>query len=72
MNEEISKRLDDFERRLRALEIGAGLRPPAPVKSDYQPFDYTAQLRLPKSAMDDLVRAVPDQVVRDIAKDGRK
>jgi hypothetical protein len=57
-------------RRIEAIEahLGFAKKPefvPMPMPH-YNPLD---QLSMPQSAMDDLVKAVPDQVVRDIVRD---
>jgi hypothetical protein len=43
---------------------------PKPVREPWPKYNALDQLSLPKSAMDDLVRAVGDSVVREIVKDG--
>jgi hypothetical protein len=50
-------------------EVEARNKPPAPFKDDWQPFDPTANMRMPPSAMRDLVAGVPDGVMGDIRSD---
>jgi hypothetical protein len=70
--------LEDLWRRFAAIEADVQrikehlslAEQPKPVREPWPKYNALDQLSLPKSAFDDLVKAVPDSVVREIVKDG--
>jgi hypothetical protein len=63
------------ELKARVAELEAKAKPPAPAPStpqSFQRYDPTENFRMPASALREMVNAVPDQMMRDIAmRDGR-
>jgi hypothetical protein len=59
----------DLRRELEALK--RAVQPPAPfTPQPHQRFDPTASMSMPRSAMEAMVNAVPDHVMRDIVAKG--
>jgi hypothetical protein len=57
----------------RIAKLEAAAKPPELFKSDYRgPIDYTAGMSMPKSAMLDLIKNVPDALMKDLRADARK
>jgi hypothetical protein len=55
----------EVEPRLSAVEQRLGIRAPEPPrKSDWQPINPLDRLSVPASVMGDMVKAVPDRMVR--------
>jgi hypothetical protein len=71
--EEIAKlkqQLADQKAKVEALERAA--KPPEPFKpAPYQQYDPTANMSMPPSVLAEMVRAVPDRMLRDIVHDNR-
>lgn len=64
---------NDLCRRIERIEKHLGLEPPKPfVPEPHQPFNPIDRLSMPKSAMDEFVKAVPDRMVRTIVEQDRK
>jgi hypothetical protein len=61
--------LEQLRKRVAALEKAARPKEPFVPKAPHVPFDPTAQLSMPPSAIRDMCEAVPDKIVRDIAND---
>jgi hypothetical protein len=62
-NDALRKRLEKLEERIN----------PSPRKQSYSaPFDHTAGMSMPASAMRDLANAVPDALMRELRTDARK
>ena len=63
--------LEDLKKRVAELEKAA--KPPEPFKSDWRgPIDRTEGMSMPKSAMLEMIRAVPESVMQGIRDDARK
>ena len=60
-----------FEARLLEVEYRLKIKDRPEIETDWQPnpFRYLDRLSIPKSAMEDLVKAVGDKAVRDIVGD---
>ena len=57
----------------RVAELEKASKPPEPFKSDWKgPVDYTQGFSMPRSAMLEMMKAVPDSLMRDIRGDARK
>jgi hypothetical protein len=53
-------------------ELKARLAPPKPfVPEPYQRYDPTANMRMPDSALRDMIAAEPSNFMRDVVKDSR-
>jgi hypothetical protein len=66
----LEARVAASEARVAQLERDA--KPPEPFKSNYvPPINPIDRVSMPASAMRDMVRAVPDGIVRDLVKGGR-
>jgi hypothetical protein len=72
MTRDEEKALLETIAKLRA-EIEALKHPPprAPQRFD-RPYDHNIRFGMPQSAVDAMVAAVPDRLVRDLVSDGRK
>jgi hypothetical protein len=57
-----------IEERLAALEKAQEPKEPFKSKHPHVPFDPTAKMGLPPSAVREMVKAVPDRMVRDIVR----
>ena len=56
------------ELKARVAELEAKAKPPEPFKPEpWTPYDPTARMSMPPSALREMVNAVPDNVIRDIA-----
>jgi hypothetical protein len=56
----------------RIAELEAKAKPPKPfVPEPWTPFDRTAGMTMPRSALQVMVDAVPDAVVRGIVRDNQ-
>jgi hypothetical protein len=54
--------------KARVEELERATKPATPfVPEPWAPVDYTAKMTMPRAAMAEMVRAVPDDVVRNIA-----
>jgi hypothetical protein len=60
----------ELQKRIAQLEELANPKPRKPsARVEFQPLD---QLSMPRSAFNDLVRAVPDDLVRELVADGSR
>jgi hypothetical protein len=62
------------ELKARVAELEAKAKPPESkpfVPEPFQRFDPTAGMSMPKSVLEAMVNAVPDHVVKDIAREQR-
>jgi hypothetical protein len=74
--EELAKlkaELRGVKARVAELKHAAAPKPAAPfVEQPWTPYDPTARMSMPASAMREMANAIPDRVVHDIAmRDGR-
>jgi hypothetical protein len=57
----------------RVAELEKAGKPPEPLKREpHQPFDPTANMGMPRSAVQAMVDAVPDSLVRDLHSDAAR
>jgi hypothetical protein len=56
----------------RIAKLEAAAKPPKPVEWVHQPPDYTAGMSMSRSAMQAMIDAVPESVMRGIREDARK
>jgi hypothetical protein len=58
--------------RREVEELKAKLTPPKPfVPKPYEPIDWTARMTMPPSALQAMVAAVPDRLIKDIVRDNQ-
>lgn len=74
---EKDQKIAELEARLKVLErrVDPPPRPPEPARLEgHSPSTYRLidQMSVPQHILRDMQAAVPDEVVRQIAKDGRK
>ena len=62
--------LDDLKNEVKALKDQ--INPPPRPPSTWQPIDYTANATMPPSAMKEMMKAVPDALMRDLRGDARR
>src|SRR5215471_8642423 len=54
--------------KARVEELERANKPPEPFKPEpYEPIDWTARMSMPPSALREMVNAIPDSMIRDIA-----
>jgi len=70
MTEKMSE-LEELKKRVAELEKAA--KPPEPFKSDWKgPIDYTAGMSMPASAILEMMKAVPESLMRELRADAQK
>jgi hypothetical protein len=63
--------LEDLKRRVAELEAAAKPKP-AFVRQPVERFDPTANMGLPRSVVEEMARAVPDGLVREVVAEQRR
>jgi hypothetical protein len=58
--------------RKEVNELRQRIDPPPKPASTWQPHDYTANFTMPRSAMQAMLDAVPDSLMRDLRGDARR
>jgi hypothetical protein len=62
--------LEELKKRVEELEKAAN--PPPRQPSTYQPPDYTAGMSMPPEAIREMVKAIPESIMRGIVADAFK
>jgi hypothetical protein len=58
--------------KARVEELERANKSPEPfVPKPYEPIDWTARMSMPPSALQAMVEAVPDRLIKDIVRDNR-
>ena len=62
--------IEDLKKELQALKDQ--INPPPRPPSTYQPRDLTEGMSMPKSAMLEMIKAVPESLMRELRADARR